>query len=448
MTARFVPPCPPRPPGPVAAWRGLIGERGRTAVHGWSEQAFRLDGFSRNVLGFRVHVVTHPDWIAEAMLDHAAVLTKPDITRRLLAPVIGEGLLTAEADLWRAERRIVAASFAPSAIDRLQPMFAEVAQTITEGWRDGEVRDLALDSTEATMRVIARSLFGNDPRLTSGESVRHISNALGSFSQRRLQSVLGLPLVPIGAKARAGARGQRFLRDTLAATVDDRLAGKADDWLATLVRALTEQFGREDGRRLAIDNAATFYLAGHETTANALAWTLYLLGEQPKLQEELADEAASAYARTGWTGPGLAARVPRLAAALLEAMRLYPPVPRFDRQARADVRIGDLIVRTGDIVSIWPWLLHRHHKWWDEPDTFVADRFLTGDRHRYQYIPFGAGPRICVGMQFAMTEALSILIPWLARWRFRSLGVPVRPSGLVTLRPAPGVPLRLERRAG
>jgi cytochrome P450 len=168
-------------------------------------------------------------------------------------------------------------------------MFAEVAQTITEGWRDGEVRDLALDSTQATMRVIARSLFGNDPRLTSGESIRHISNALGSFSQRRLQAVLGLPLIPIGAKARAGARGQRFLRDTLAATVDDRLAGKADDWLATLVRALTEQFGREEGRRLAIDNAATFYLAGHETTANALAWTLYQLGEQPKLQEELAD---------------------------------------------------------------------------------------------------------------------------------------------------------------
>ncbi|QNN64560.1 cytochrome P450 [Sphingomonas rhizophila] len=447
MKARFVPPHPPRPAGPVATWRGFIGERGRTAVYGWSERAFQLDGFSRKIFGFRVHVVTHPDWIGEVLLDHQGDLTKPDIARRLLAPVIGEGLLTAEGELWRSERKIVAASFAPNAVEALRPVFDAAAADIMQGWQDGMVRDLASDSTLATMSVIARALFGGDARLTSAQSLRHITNALEGFSQPRMQALLGLPLFPVGAKARAGAAGQRYLRETLAAVVDERIAGRADDWLSGLVAQLVQKFGEQTGRRLAIDNAATFYLAGHETTANALAWTMYLLGQQSDLQEELAVEAASAMASVDWLSPGLVRRVPKIYAVLQESMRLYPPVPRLDRQARAHVNIGSLAVEPGDIVSIWPWLMHRHEKWWEDPDAFVADRFLHGTRHRFQYLPFGAGPRICVGAQFATIEALGLLVPWLSRWRFRPIGTPVRTSGLVTLRPAPGVPLRLERRA-
>jgi cytochrome P450 len=447
VTKPFIPPHPPRAEAPVASWRGFFGERSRTAVFGWSKRAFELDGFSRDILGFRVHVVTHPDWIGQVLLDHASDLTKPDITRRLLAPVIGEGLLTAEGDLWRSERKIVAAGFAPGAVESLRPVFDAAAGDVMAVWSDGAVRDLAADSTQATMRVIARALFGGDARLTSVASMRHIAAALEGFSQPRMQALLGLPLVPIGAKARAGSRGQRYLRDTLAAVVDESIKRGADDWLGKLVAELTARFGADQGRTLAIDNAATFYLAGHETTANALAWTMYLLGEQAELQEDLAAEARAAMAAGNWLDPGLPRRVPRLHAALQEAMRLYPPVPRFDRQARAPMRIGELEVEPGDIVSIWPWLMHRHTRWWDNPDAFVADRFLLpAERHRYQYLPFGAGPRICVGAQFATLEALSLMVPWLATWRFRPTGTAVRPSGLVTLRPAPGVPLRLERR--
>lgn len=441
MSARFVPPHPPRPSGPVPVWRGFFGERARQAVYGWSEQAFESDGFTRDVLGFRVHVLLDPDAIGAALLDHAEDLPKPDIALKLLAPVIGRGLLTADGPLWRRERKIVAPSFAPGAVAAHRPLFEQAAAMAMAGWRDGAVRDLAADSTHTTMNVISLALFGGDPALTSPAAMRSISDALDSFSQPRMQALLGLPLVPIGFKALRGQRGQRYLRDTLARLVDDRRGGQGADWLAGLVKALEAQFAPAEARALAIDNAATFYLAGHETTANALAWSMYLLGEQPELQEELAVEA-----RAAESSGDLVASVPRLHAFLQEALRLYPPVPRFDRQARKRLRLGKHDVGPGDIVSIWPWLMHRHRRLWDDPDAFVADRFLSGERHRFQYLPFGGGPRICVGAQFATVEALTILARWIADWRFVSTGVPVRTSGLVTLRPHPDVRLELEKR--
>jgi cytochrome P450 len=243
--------------------------------------------------------------------------------------------------------------------------------------------------------------------------------------------------------------GRTYLRRTLAQVVDDRLQGRvaADDFLGTLIHALQERFSPEKARALAIDNAATFYLAGHETTANALSWTLFLLSEQPGLQDELAAEASAMLGVGGWEARPLTAQLPRLHAFLQEALRLYPPVPRFDRQALGSDRLGDAIINPGDIVSIWPWLLHRHHSLWDEPDAFLPDRFLRSPpRHRFQYLPFGGGVRICVGAQFATSEALTMLAHWLTQWRFVSTGQAVRVSGLVTNRPHGGLRLRLERR--
>ena len=209
---------------------------------------------------------------------------------------------------------------------------------------------------------------------------------------------------------------------------------------------MRQRFSAEQAQALAVDNAATFYLAGHETTANALAWTLFLLAAQPALQDELAVEAGTAVAASE-EGGQLTDRLPRLRLFLMESLRLYPPVPRFDRQALAADRIGTIDVEPGDIISIWPWLLHRHARLWDDPDAFDIERFAAkGNRHRFQYLPFGAGGRICVGAQFATTEALSILAHWLSEWRFVDAGHPVRPAGMVTLRPAGGLPLRLEGR--
>lgn len=442
---RFVPPFPPRQPKPVATWRGFFGERARTSVYGWSEFAFTTDHLKRNILGFRVHVVLDPDHVERVLLDNAANYVKPDIVRQLLDPIIGKGLLTSDAELWREQRRIVAASFSPAAVEAQRGKFVEAAQAAMSRWSDGEVRDMAAEATRTTMTIIALALFGGDPRLISQTSMAHIAAAIEGFSEARMLALLRLPQFPITPKGRAGKRGQIFLRRTLAEVVDDRWHGRIQgDFLTGMIDALRDRFPEAEARALSVDNAATFYLAGHETTANALSWTLFLLAAQPGLQEELAAEARSAL--TGGNDD-VAERVPRLRLFLMESMRLYPPVPRFDRQAIGPDRLGEHHVEPGDIVSIWPWLLHRHRKLWDDPDAFDIDRFAgKGGRHRYQYLPFGAGPRTCVGAQFATAEALTLLTHWLSRWRFIDTGRPVQAAGMVTLRPKGGLPLSLERR--
>ena len=446
---RFVPPHPPRGTAPVSTWRGFVGERARNAVFGWSEQAFELPHMKRNVLGYPIHIPLSPDAIGRVMLDNAANYVKPDLVKRLLMPTIGEGLLSSDGALWRDQRRIVAASFAPAAVDALMPHFAGAARRAIESWRAGET-DMAAEATITTMRVISDSLFAGDPRLTSDAALGHIAAALEGVSEARIQVLLGLPLIPLTRQGRAGRRGQIYLRETLGAVAEDRRRGGYDDFLSRMIEALDAKFPAAQARSLAVDNAATFYLAGHETTANALTWTLFLLSEQPDLQDEVAAEAAAALA-AGEEDAHLPERVPLLRRVLEESMRLYPPVPRFDRQAVAADEIAGHEVKPGDLISIWPWLVHRHRELWDDPDAFDPSRWTDearAGRHRFQYIPFGGGPRVCVGMRFAMAEALTVLATWLRAWRFAPVpGREVKPSGMVTLRPAGGLPLRIAPRA-
>lgn len=452
MNKPFVPTHPPRGRGPVAVWRGFVGERARTAVHGWSEAMFDLPYYRRQIMKLRVHVLMDPALVEHVVLTNQANYIKPALAKVLLGPVIGTGLLTADGSLWREQRKIVAASFSPAAVEKVRPVFGEASEAAIAGWKDGEVRNVAVDATRATMLIIADTLFSADPRLVSETALRHIAAALDGISGPRLQVILGLPMVPVTPKGRAAARGREYLRRTLSALVDERLAQDhpGDDFLGGIIAALTEKFGPEQGRELAIDNAATFYLAGHETTANALAWTLYLLSEQPQVQEELAAEAQVALAGGSLEGAQVTAALPRLHAVLQESLRLYPPAPRFDRQAAAaDVLPNGEEVLPGDIVSIWPWLLHRSKRLWEQPDVFDPNRFAPDQPRpsRYQYLPFGAGPRICVGAQFATAEALIVLAHWLASWRFVSLGKPVQVTGMVTMRPLGGLTLQVERRS-
>jgi cytochrome P450 len=445
VTRPFIPPYPPRPTQPVATWRGFFGERARTSVYGWSERAFEIGYLKRNILGFTVHILLDPELIEQVLLDNAANYVKPDIVKSLLDPIIGSGLLTADAELWREQRRIVAATFSPAAVEAQRGMFVEAARAAMARWADGERRDMAAEATRTTMTVIALALFGGDPRLTSETSMNHIAAAIEGFSEARMLALLRLPQFPVTQKGRAGKRGQIFLRRTLTQVVDDRWHGRiTGDFLSGMIEALRERFPEPEARALAIDNAATFYLAGHETTANALAWTLFLLAAQPALQDELALEAQAALAAGA---DDVAERVPRLRLFLSESLRLYPPVPRFDRQAIGPDRLGDNQVDPGDIISIWPWLLHRHKQYWEDPDAFDIERFADkGGRHRFQYLPFGAGPRTCVGAQFATVEALTLLAHWLGEWRFVDVGHPATAAGMVTLRPKGGLPLQLYRR--
>jgi cytochrome P450 len=448
VSDRFIPTHPPRRPRPVHSLRGLFGERGRTAVYGWSELAFDAWHIKRNVLGHTVHVVLKPEWVQRVLLDNAANYQKPSLVKRILEPTIGRGLLSSDDDLWRAQRKIVAGSFAPPAVDALVPVFADVGAQMATRWEAGP-RDMALEATTATMTVISNALFSADPRLVSREAMDHITHAMEGVSDARLQVLLGLPLVPFTRRGRRGRRGQQYLRHTLGLLVRERLEpGAPEDFLTGVIRALMDRFPREEAIELAVDNAATFYLAGHETTANTTTWILYLMSEQPELQQQIAEEAEAALA--AGVDAELPDRLPLLRAVVEEGLRLYPPVPRFDREAVVDDMLGEHEIRAGELVSIWPWIIHRHKQLWDDPDAFDAARFTAegkAGRHRFQYLPFGAGPRTCVGARFAMAEAMTILAVWLNRWRFGPLPARhVQVSGLVTLRPKLGLPLILSPR--
>ena len=448
MSERFIPPYPPRGSGPVPVWRGFVGERARSAVYGWSELAFEKWHIERNVFGHRVHIVMHPDMVQHVLLDNAANYEKPKLVKKLLKPVIGRGLLSSDGELWRAQRKIVAASFAPPAVDDLMPVFGEVAQSAANAWSAG-VRDMAREATRATMQVISKALFSGDPRLTSEEAMAHIAHALEGVSEARMQLLLGLPMIPISPRGLRGRRGQIYLRRTLSTLVHERMQpGAPDDFVTQMIRALHERFPEREAVELAVDNAATFYLAGHETTANAISWTLFILSEQPEWQQRASREAAAALA--DGVDADLPKRLPLLRMIVDEVLRLYPSAPRFDREAVAADRIGEIDVQPGDLVSIWPWLIHRHRKLWDDPDVFDPERFSAArkdQRHRFQYIPFGAGPRTCVGARFAMAEGLTILACWLAKWRFAPIpDRQVQVSGMVTLRPKGGLPLLIDPR--
>jgi len=448
VSNRFVPPHPPRGSGPVPVWRGFVGERARTAVYGWSEQAFERWYIQRNVFGHRVHIVMHPDMVQHVLLDNAANYEKPKLVKKLLKPVIGRGLLSSDGELWRSQRRIVAASFAPPAVDALMPVFGIVAEEAAGEW-EAASRDMAREATRATMQVISKALFSGDERLTSEEAMAHIAHALEGVSEARMQLLLGLPMIPVSPRGLRGRRGQIYLRRTLSTLVGERMQpGAPDDFVTQMIRSLHDRFPEGEAIELAVDNAATFYLAGHETTANAISWTLFILSEQPKWQERASAEAAAALA--SGIDSELPRRLPLLRMIVDEVLRLYPSAPRFDREAVAADRIGEIDVQPGDFVSVWPWLIHRHRKLWNDPDAFDPERFSPtqkDERHRFQYIPFGAGPRTCVGARFAMAEGLTILACWLAKWRFSPMpGRDVQVSGMVTLRPKGGLPVNIERR--
>lgn len=444
MNAPFTPPHPARPTDLAPVWAGFVGERARNSVAGWTGRAFEEWHLKRRVLQYTVHFPRHPDSIERILLSNAANYGKPAIVKKLLMPMLGRGLLTAEGELWRAQRKTVAPSFAPGAVGRLIATMSAAAERETARWPARGMIDMAEAATDTTMRIIADALFSGDPRLITPQASAHITAALEAAGSTRLTALLGVPGLAVTPTQRAGERGRRYLRDTLTRIVRERGPEGGDDFLGGMIRDLNARFGGAEATMIAIDNAATFYLAGHETTANALAWAIYLLAAVPEAQERARAEAVAALNGPAETLPD---RLPWLRQVLDEAMRLYPPVPRFDREALGPDELSGTAVAKGDYISIWPWLIHRHARLWDNPDAFDPDRFAPGSeasRHRFQYLPFGGGQRICVGQRFALVEALVILAHWLSQRRFAlAPGQVVMPRGAVTLRPDGGLPLIL-----
>jgi cytochrome P450 len=453
MTARFRPAAPPRPATPPPIWRRLSGEMATNWLAGWPQAAFQARYMFARVVTVRNHIINDPDAIAHVLKDGAANYEKPALIKRILAPAVGWNLLVADGEIWREQRRLMAPVFTPAAVESFNDIFHDVAMAQAQAWtRERPARvDVARAATRASFEVMSRSLFSGDPALRSEAASAHITATLASAGKYSLPKLIGAPWLDQSKMRREGLAGGAFLRRQLTALIERRKADPAPpaDFMSRLLDAFSQNHPPARAAELALGNGILFFVAGHETTANVLTWALYLMGGDPEVQERCAAEAQAAISAGG--GPtAILGRLPYLRMVLDETMRLYPPASRFDRSPIKDDVLCGRPVRAGDMVTIWPWLLHRHELLWDEPDLFNPENFSPDARarqHRFQYIPFGGGPRICIGAAFAVNEALLILAEWLAAFRFRlDPDHQVMPTASVTLRAKGGMPMFLEPR--
>ncbi len=444
MIAPFTPAQPPRAPNWLPSWRAMVGERLHSVVYGIADPAFDAMHRQTKFLHIHMHIVNAPDMIKQVLLDNAANYPRAKLTQQILKPIIGNGLLSTEGEDWRKQRKIVAPTFAPHAVAEMARIMAQTSVDNIATWPKNSTRiDMAKTATQTTMAIIAQTLFSGDRRLASGEASVHIDNVIGAVGQARLFSMFGLQEYDPSPSMVRARRSRHYLRTTLGDLVRERgSSGGGDDFFGGLIRALHADLPAEEADILAVDNAITFFAAGHETTATALSWAIYLLAAQSELQQEARAEAVAALSGDPAT---LADRMPLLRQILDETMRLYPSALQIIREAAGDDDLDGVKVRKGEYMMIYPWVIHRHRKLWDNPDAFDHTRFTPANKaaqHRFQYIPFGAGPRICVGARFAITEAMIILAHWLAARRFTlPPGFNPMPYGTVTLRPKHGMPL-------
>lgn len=401
--------------------------------------------------GARRYVVVSEPADAETIL-----LTKSDCFRRsyiaafTLKPALGEGLLTADGESWRAQRRIAAPAFRPAEVAALSPAMTAAAGDAVRrlAARAPGVVDVLPEMGRATFAVIARAVFGDFAGRADPDAVaRDLSLYLSKVGNPDVLDLFGAPaFIPHPWKwagYRAAGRMRRLAADVLA---EKRAAGALSGDLASrLATARDPETGRtmEDAR--IVDNLVTLIAAGHETTALALTWTLSILAHLPDLQDALAAEAAA----VGGAGPDTVERLPLTRQVLMEAMRLFPPAPAIVRSVTAPVTVAGVALEPDDHVSVAVYPMHRRADLWPEPDGFDPARFApaAGERHRFAYLPFGGGPRICIGMGLAMMEATVILAALVQALRFQPAAGPrVRPVQKVTLRPAGGMPLTLSAR--
>jgi len=449
---RFRPAAPGQPDHWPSMFDMFLGETSRNPLVGWPKETFDVLNRKARVLHLTYHGISDPEGIRRVFLDNAANYPKPGLVRRMFDPVIGEGLFSAEGEPWRDQRRLMAPVFTPAALAGFNDTFVRVARRTADRWAMNATDrvDLAAEATRSTFEIIDEALFSGEAGLDFDTASPHLDALIAAIGEYRLGVLFGMPWLDQSPLQRRGARGRRMLLGKLAAFIAHRQANPArtDDFMTRLLESFAERYEPKVAAKLALDNAATFFVAGHETTANGLTWALYLLSRDRQAQEWAGEEAREAWDAGGTPGEILG-RLPYLRMVWDETLRLYPPVPRMDRQALEDDEICGQAVRKGEMVSVWPWVVHRHRKLWNEPELFNPENFdpeARREHHRFQYIPFGAGPRICIGMGFAQAEALLILSHWLARFRFRPVvGHTVTPIAHATLKPLGGMPMIVER---
>ncbi|HME39270.1 MAG TPA: cytochrome P450 [Steroidobacteraceae bacterium] len=450
MTAPVLPaPVPRRGPLSLAEFFRTLRDN---MIATYAEEAYERDIVERKMFGRRRFLINEPAAIKHVLIDNAANYQKTEITRRILEPGLGRGLITSEGDTWRQHRRTMSPAFDHRSIASYAPIMTAAAQELLAQWSGlgaGAAVDVATAMMQATLNIISRTMFSSD----SDHIVAVMERGAGRYQAQMRPNIMDFLDLPAWL---AGLSRIRVAHRTLGEfdTEIDRLirarSGNPEnapkDLLARLIAARDEQTGGGMTAQEVRDHVITIFMAGHETTAMAMTWTWYLLSqhaaEEAKLHAEL--EAV-----LGGRAPGAEdiAKLTYTRMVIDESMRLYPPVHTIAREALADDTLAGLRVPRGSAVLIAPWVLHRHVKLWRDPGRFDPERFSpehSAARARFSYLPFGGGRRICIGAAFATAEATLLLATIAQRFRLRlAAGHPVEPQGLITLRARHGMKMLL-----
>ncbi len=454
----------PRPPAPIPletppSTLGLLKGLRDNPVATWTRWHFeRPIVHGQSVLG-RVAVVSDPAAIRHVLVENSANYDKGGLQRRMLGGGLGTGLLLAEGAEWKAQRRALAPLFSPRHVEGFKHAMVAVADEMVERWsrlRDGRRIDVAAEMARVTLRVLGRTVFSEAMNGPEDHFARVVSRYLEAVGKVDPLDILDMPSwVPRLASAQTKPL-IRFFEGEVTAMLAKRRALLAEDAGSAprdLLTLLLEARDPETGQGLSDEdvkaNLITFLIAGHETTSNALTWSVFLLSEHPDARDAVEREV-DALMPDGRFDPARVDAFVQTRAVLDEAMRLYPPAASITREALGPDTLGGIRIKARTMVVVSPYVLHRHKLLWDAPDHFVPERFLPERRgavDRFAYLPFGAGPRICIAASFAVQEAVILLATAMRHVRFAlAPGHTVMPVQRVALRSRGGMPMILRHR--
>jgi cytochrome P450 len=455
----FEPPAPiPRtvPPSMLEIIRTVF----RNPLELWGEPSYTLPWIKTSFVGEKTLIANDPGLIKHLLVDNAANYRMAVVRQLVLRPILRDGLLTAEGAVWRRSRKAVAPIFTPRHAKGFASQMLAQSELYVEKYADadGAVFDIGNDMTELAFAILSETLFSGEIATETDNFADDVDDLLHTMGRVDPMDLLRAPswvprVTRIGG-TKVMAKFRRVVRDTIEKR-RERMEREGDaapsDFLTLLLRV-----AGPDGLTIeeVEDNILTFIGAGHETTARALAWTLYCVANSPHVREAMEEEIdrvlASGAEPVDWLD-----LMPWTRAAFEEALRLYPPAPSINRAAIADDKWtspkGERIeIPAGITVLVLPWTLHRHTLLWNKPRAFMPERFLPENRdaiHRFQYLPFGVGPRVCIGATFAMQEAIIALGVLMHRFRFdMAAETKAWPVQRLTTQPANGLALRVTAR--
>lgn len=395
--------------------------------------------------------LAQPDYI-ETVLREREIFTKNTPAWSALKSAVGNGLLTSEAEFWTRQRRLVQPVFYQQRIATYGETMVAYAERHIKDWQHGEVRDIHQDMTRLTFNIVTKTLFNVD---LSGAEAKTIAETLEVlmqwFSARRKQAFLPLEWLPTPINRRY-SRSLQAMNQKIYQLIQQRRSSPLDsgDLLSMLMAVRDEADGSQMTDRQLRDELVTLIMAGHETTANALSWTWMLLSQNPEVEAKLTQELQSVLAGRSPT----LADLPRLVYSqqiIKEAMRLYPPVYSIGRSTNRSYDLDGYQLPKNCVIVFSPWVMHRHPKYFAAPEQFQPDRWATDLEKQLPkcvYFPFGDGPRICIGKNFAMMEAVLLLATIAQKFHLAPLpDHPIVPLPSITLRPKDGIKVKVLKRS-